>query len=583
MDPLFAPLPEDITSLSDEALTEALEARLGIVSRIEENDAEVLGDRAASDIVAELQAGVEQIEAIRAEQTARVEAAAEYEATVADLASRVRPEETLEADTDGDAPEGDAPEGDAPEGDAPEGDNDGDEGEASAEVEALEVEAVEEPEPVVAAAEPVVRMVRPPRARRERQPVATEDAPQGRQLVASAGIRGIQAGETLDRDNLGRALVEAHRVTSARPGEQVRVVVASAHTDYPEDRILGDDAAENTRRIEAVTEHDAIVAAGGICAPLTPLYDLPILSVADRPVRAALAGFQATRGGISVPTPLSLAERGGRSGRGHGRRRRTGRHLRDEGLRGGRVRSVHGRRDRGDLRLHPARQLRRTHVAGAGREPRRPPRRAAREDRGDRASRRDRRRHTAVTEAAVYGADLLAPPGRPRGRRQRCGAVTGCGRRRASGRSSRRGSATSSPPTSFTRRTRAGSTGRATAQRRCSPPSAASTSSTTSTPRRVRARSSARRPRALSWSSRTRWSGTCSPRARGCSSTAGNSTSASSATRCSTPRTISRSSWRRSRALAKVGIESLKITSTVCPSGAYPARRHGYHLLTTTD
>jgi hypothetical protein len=305
MEPLFAPLPEDITGLSDEALTEALEARLGIVTRIEEQDAEVLGDRTADAIVAELQAGVEQIEAIRAEQSARVTAAAEYEATVADLASRVRPEETLEADTDGDAEGGDE-EGDGDGGDAEP------ESEASTEPEALEAEAETEAapvaEPVVAAAEPVVRMVRPPRARRERQPVAEETPEQGRQLVASAGIRGILAGETLDRDTLGRALVEAHRVTSARPGEQVRVVVASAHTDYPEERRLEEDAVENTRRIEAVTQHDAITASGGICAPLTPLYDLPILSVADRPVRAALAGFQATRGGISVPTPLSLAD-----------------------------------------------------------------------------------------------------------------------------------------------------------------------------------------------------------------------------------------------------------------------------------
>lgn len=313
MEPLFAPLPEDLTSLSDEALSEALESRLGIVSSIEANDADALGDRSADVIVAELQAGVEQIEAIRAEQTARVAAAEEYEGTVAELAARARPEAEASADTEGDEGDGDG-EGD---GDAGDGDEapaaEGDEGDLAAEVTepdpVVVADTAAEPEPVVAAAEPVVRrFARPPRPSRDRQPVATEEEAAGRHLVASAGIRGIQAGETLDRESLGRALVEVNRTTSARPGEQVRVVVASAHTDYPEERILGDDASENTRRIEAITDHEAIVAAGGICAPLTPLYDLPILSVADRPVRAALAGFQATRGGISVPTPLSLAD-----------------------------------------------------------------------------------------------------------------------------------------------------------------------------------------------------------------------------------------------------------------------------------
>ena len=64
----------------------------------------------------------------------------------------------------------------------------------------------------------------------------------------------------------------------------------------------------NTDRINAVISPDAITAAGGICAPATPFYDLPVVSVADRPVKAALAGFQATRGGVSVPAPLSLAD-----------------------------------------------------------------------------------------------------------------------------------------------------------------------------------------------------------------------------------------------------------------------------------
>lgn len=40
------------------------------------------------------------------------------------------------------------------------------------------------------------------------------------------------------------------------------------------------------------------MASGGICSPVEALYDLPGFATADRPVRDALAGFQATRGGV---------------------------------------------------------------------------------------------------------------------------------------------------------------------------------------------------------------------------------------------------------------------------------------------
>jgi hypothetical protein len=59
-------------------------------------------------------------------------------------------------------------------------------------------------------------------------------------------------------------------------------------------------------KIRAVTAPAALVAAGGLCAPLTPIYDLPILSDADRPVWGDLPKFQADRGGITFPTPIGL-------------------------------------------------------------------------------------------------------------------------------------------------------------------------------------------------------------------------------------------------------------------------------------
>jgi hypothetical protein len=322
MDPLFPALPEDLSALTDEALTEALESRLATVTAIETEDADVLGDRSADVIVTDLTAGVEQIEAIRAEQTARVEASKEYEASVAELAARARPaemsadEEEPEEEEGASTGDGDAAgQGDGDEGAAVttttetvvepgdgDGDGDGDEGDLAAEAETV----VEEPVTASAQRERPRRLSRP-RPSQHRMPLAAASE-NGAVLTASAGIRGITAGDVLDRQTLAKALVETHRVTSARgPGVEERIVVASARAEVPEERRLDDDAGRNTEKIDAVTSQAALTASGGLCAPLTPLYDLPILSVADRPVKAALAGFQATRGGISVPTPLSLA------------------------------------------------------------------------------------------------------------------------------------------------------------------------------------------------------------------------------------------------------------------------------------
>lgn len=312
MDPLFPALPENLAELSDEQLAEALEARLATVAAVEEENADVLGDRSAETVITELTAGVEQIEAIRAEQTSRVEAAEEYVGTVAELAARVRPAEMSadEAAETGEEAAEEAAEG--AEEAAEEAGESAEEAEESAETAEESADDADESadeastEPVAASARRErPRLARPPRAARSRQPVPAEAV--GASLVASSGIRGIAPGTPLDRDGIAQALLEAHRLTSARDVTE-RVIVASARFDYPEDRQLGDNPALNTERIAAVTGEQALVASGGLCAPVTPLYDLPILSVPDRPVRAALAGFQATRGGISYPTPLGLAD-----------------------------------------------------------------------------------------------------------------------------------------------------------------------------------------------------------------------------------------------------------------------------------
>ena len=91
------------------------------------------------------------------------------------------------------------------------------------------------------------------------------------------------------------------------PGWRLRVASATYH--YPDDRIL--DSKNGILNMDKITEAQketkrlasdpiSLVASGGLCNPLTPIYDLPSVESAARPVRDALVNFNATRGGVIV-------------------------------------------------------------------------------------------------------------------------------------------------------------------------------------------------------------------------------------------------------------------------------------------
>lgn len=126
-------------------------------------------------------------------------------------------------------------------------------------------------------------------------------------VVASADIRGYKAGQ-----DLGSWAEVARAFVAKRPdirGTDVgadgnRFLVASVIGEFPEDRILTNDIDSNMAKINAVRSHEAIIASGGICAPLTPYYQLTVYGDAHRPVRDALPVFKAERGGIRfMPAP----------------------------------------------------------------------------------------------------------------------------------------------------------------------------------------------------------------------------------------------------------------------------------------
>jgi len=308
---LFPALPADLAAATDEDLAALHSAHVEAMSKIKANDTEFLGELAASEILAQLTAGRAQLDQLKAEQTARVEAQENFAAEVAKLTADID-DVTAEAETpeDGDAGTEDADEADA----AADAD-------VVSEAELVTAEAAaEETGPVEDVVEPVAELVaaaprfsRPPATAKRHQPQPAK--PQGAALVASAGLeKVVAAGEALNRETLALAMQEAYRKTTALPGS-ADVVVASARYDFPDDRTLtladANHAGEITidsPKVKAVVGEEALVASGGLCAPVTPYYQLMNIATASRPVRDALPSFAAVRGGLRFAAPPSIGD-----------------------------------------------------------------------------------------------------------------------------------------------------------------------------------------------------------------------------------------------------------------------------------
>lgn len=138
--------------------------------------------------------------------------------------------------------------------------------------------------------------VQPPSSHR---PKVTERATVA--ITAGADIPGVTAGSELpNMAAIAQAMTQrmhGMRRTSGGDGEQH--TVATLVASYPEDRTLRSGEAEsNLEKIDKVTSPEAITAAGGFCAPLEVDYNVDSWGVTDRPVKDALASFNADRGGI---------------------------------------------------------------------------------------------------------------------------------------------------------------------------------------------------------------------------------------------------------------------------------------------
>lgn len=334
MDPLFAPLPENLSDLSQDDLQAYLDTALATVDAITAGDADVVGDRSATDLVSEMEAGVQAIETVKAEIGARDVAAQEAADQIAALADRAHGPQAA-ADGDGETPpadqpadgEGDGEGADAPapadgdggdtpppaDGDTPPADGEGDdEGDGDTPDPQADADKADEPAALPIAAGAGKRTPASAAVGGGRVPARHRPRKSSRPsaIIASADVPGVSAGGRIDGiGQLSEVMVKKHDAIKRAALDGSRVSIATIDAQYPEDRLLvpGEDAA-NAERIDAVTSPAAIVASGGVCAPVSVYYDLLDLTTTDRPVRDNLPSFNAVRGGIRFSAPPVLAD-----------------------------------------------------------------------------------------------------------------------------------------------------------------------------------------------------------------------------------------------------------------------------------
>lgn len=318
-DSLFPDLPEDLSELSDEALDTLLQEHNVAADLIDNEDADFTAGLEGDELLAVYEAGVEQIEKIEAEQKARLEAQEEYKARKAELAKRRKKDDEVEeeepeaaaADESEELAEEPKAESESDSGDEDDGDDEDETVKASDEV------------AVVASGETSsngntqVRLRRPPAPSGDRLPKTQR----GAVLVAAAGVEGERAGAPLDKIRLAKAYKTTAdrwgRVAKHDGGQEQRILIASASYDFPEERVLSrGDWEINAEKIAAVVPQsvpgmygsEALVASGGLCAPLEPIYTIPNFATMQRPVRDALPSFRADRGGVTVGEATTIGD-----------------------------------------------------------------------------------------------------------------------------------------------------------------------------------------------------------------------------------------------------------------------------------
>lgn len=168
-------------------------------------------------------------------------------------------------------------------------------------------------EPVTASGKPkgnVARMAAR-QTRPKASPEAAEPADPRTTLIASGETRS--PGAELDHDQLAIVMSDAlsrraSDIPKGKPGSRGRdVVIASASwaDQYPEDRRMNNGDWQHNLRLSTRMDNalkgrgdEALVATGGICAPVNVDWSINMIATADRPLAKALPAYNASRGGL---------------------------------------------------------------------------------------------------------------------------------------------------------------------------------------------------------------------------------------------------------------------------------------------
>lgn len=179
-----------------------------------------------------------------------------------------------------------------------------------------EAEDIVDPEPelVPAAAAPAAKPARATVAAAAAL-VPAEAAPRPSTPPANriVAVQGGMVGQEITDGwkGIGARAASVMRAMHGTSGNGEKIAVAKLLGDYEPERMLDvHDATGNMAKINAIGagDVDALVAAGGFCAPASPYYGMAVVEDDSRPVRAGLQNFAAARGSVSLILPDQIGD-----------------------------------------------------------------------------------------------------------------------------------------------------------------------------------------------------------------------------------------------------------------------------------
>ncbi len=290
---IFEALPEDIKTLSDEELKDQIARHEALLLKVKARDEETLGDLTMSEVLEQAKEGKAAYDSLKALEAERVEAESQFDELLANVTEGVEEAVPAAEEAAAEAAEVVA------------------EAEAATEAAAEEVPAVVlEAEPVLASGNQRAARPRPPKPASPAMLQVEDAGPPVVSLVASGQYgAGVGQGDELSRQTLQDAMCYAWQHQTGKAGVKTYVARADWGQFYPENRRLNENMS-GPALLAAIdgAMQEALTASGGLCAPLTPYYQLQTVAVPDRPVRDSMAPYAATRGGLQFGRPLGLAD-----------------------------------------------------------------------------------------------------------------------------------------------------------------------------------------------------------------------------------------------------------------------------------